>query len=298
LKKTIRVELVGGLGNQLFQFFAAKYVADRENCNLELISNRIGFLETDHGFHLGNLVNKEHYSSKESMFPKLSAYSSRIFEKIQRRLLPEVIVRRVFKTYNSRVIGYDSKIECVKPTVTIRGYFQTYHYFSSDIRYRKMLRLESSSSWCKEMEKVIESGISTSIHVRYGDYASLKDTFGLLDEEYYRRAVALVEEFNSESIYFVFSDDLNWAKSVLHFLPTSRTMFVLPPSESNPAESMYLMSLSDYLVGANSTFSYWSGLLMNDNSIVISPEKWFRNLEDPSDLRPPSWIKCKSSWVS
>ena len=296
--KKVNVELMGGLGNQLFQFFAAKYVADRMNCDLLLRSNRIGFLESDHGYHLSNLLQCNEYTSKQYKFPRIMAYTSKVIEKIQRRFIPDVLVQHLFKTYNSTVIGYDSKLEDLKPTITLRGYFQTYRYFSSNEEYKKMVRIENPSRWCKEMKLDIESHHSISIHVRYGDYAALKQTAGVLDENYYKRAIFIADKLKSNATYFVFSDDVDWAKMVLHFLPESKTVFVLPPPESNPSESMYLMSLSDCLIGANSTFSYWSGLLTSRNSIVITPEKWFRNLEDPSDLCPPHWTRCESSWVN
>jgi hypothetical protein len=298
LKKKVHVELVGGLGNQLFQFFAAKYVSDRENCELVLSSNRIGYLESDHGYHLSNLVQCHDYASKQYRFPKIMAHTSKVIEKIQRRFMPPALVQYLFKTYNSTVIGYDSKLEVLAPSVTLRGYFQTYRYFSSNTEYKKMVRIENPSRWCREMQSDMESHYSVSIHVRYGDYAALKLIFGVLDENYYKRAVSIADELKSNATYFVFSDDLDWARRVLAFLPESKTVFVLPPPESNPSESMYLMSLSDCLIGANSTFSYWSGLLAGSDSVVITPEKWFRNLEDPSDLCPLSWIRCESSWIN
>ena len=296
-KKTVRVELMGGLGNQLFQFFAAKYIADKENCDLVLISNRIGFLESDHGFHLPKLVRCNEYIPEKNAFPKIMALKSRFIERFQRRYLPRYLVQKLFKTYNSKVIGYDPEIEILKPSVTLRGYFQTYRYFSNETDYRKMISLENPSQWCREIQSSIESDHSVSIHVRYGDYAALKQIFGVLDGDYYKRAVSIVEKMVPTATYFVFSDDLSWAKSILYFLPETKTNFIQPPSESNPSESMYLMSLSNYLIGANSTFSYWAGLMMNGESIVITPEKWFRNLEDPTDLLPTGWIKCLSSWV-
>jgi hypothetical protein len=296
-RKTIKIELIGGLGNQLFQFFAAKYLADKKNCDLVLRSNRIGLLESDHGFHLPNLVETESITSEKLFFPNFMAHISKILEKVERRLFPETFVHKIFKTHNSGVIGFDPKIEDLSPSITLRGYFQTYRYFTSNSEYKEMVRLRNPSRWCKEMQVRIEGCNSISIHVRCGDYASLKQSFGLLDETYYKCAVSVAEKYTTNPTYFIFSDDISWARGVLKFLPVSKTFYVTPPPESNPSESMYLMSLSDCLVGANSTFSYWSGLLMSGGSTVITPDKWFRNLEDPNDLRPPDWITSKSSWV-
>jgi hypothetical protein len=296
-KKSVKIELIGGLGNQLFQFFAAKYLADKENCDLVLRSNRIGFLESDHGFHLPNLVETENFESEEPLFPNFMAYTSKVVEKVERRLFPESFVHKIFKTYNSTVIGYDSRIDDLSPNITLRGYFQTYRYFSSNVQYKEMVRLRNPSFWYKEIQARIQGCNSIAIHVRCGDYASLKETFGLLDETYYKHAVSAAQKFMIDPTYFIFSDDVSWAKQILNFLPASKTFYIQPPPESNPSESMYLMSLSNCLIGANSTFSYWSGLLMRGDSNVITPDKWFRNLEDPIDLRPPNWITSKSSWT-
>jgi hypothetical protein len=67
-------------------------------------------------------------------------------------------------------------------------------------------------------------------------------------------------------------------------------------SNLRSSEILTIMSLSDDLVIANSSFSWWAGMLGNPLKNVYCPAKWFRNLEDPKDLYPPNWNIVDSAW--
>ena len=292
----VTIEIVGGLGNQLFQFFAGKFMAERHGRELVLNIDRIGFLASNHGFHLPTILKKNSYLLEHSKYPILSAQVSRISETLQRRILPDKVTKSIWKQYNSDLVGYDSFAENLSRTTNIRGYFQSYRYFQSNVAYRELLELLNPSKWYDTIHSNISDANAIVIHIRRGDYAELRNSFGILDSTYYKRAISMAHEVLDFPEYFIFSDDIGEAKQILNFLPASRTSFITPPPTTNPAESLFLMAQGKVLITANSTFSLWSGLIANENLKVITPEKWFRALEDPSDLRPPNWIKCFSSW--
>lgn len=295
-ERQVTVELVGGLGNQLFQFFAGKYLADKIDAKLLLNGHRIGFHATNHGSHVTSILHNQDFQIAKSRSPKLSAQISRYSEIIERRLLPNSFNRLILKSYNSHTVGFDANLEQLDRSIKLRGYFQSYKYFTSDFGYRKIIAIEKPSSWYESMRSTLCKEDSVVIHIRRGDYTNLKNSFGVLDSNYYKQAILIAAQLVANPTYLVFSDDIDAAQSIADFLPSESTFYVRPPSSCNPAESLCLMSLGKVLVTANSTFSLWSGLLAGAEAKIISPKKWFKAMEDPTDLRPPNWILCPSSW--
>lgn len=135
------------------------------------------------------------------------------------------------------------------------------------------------------------------VHVRRGDYAKAENKdFGMLDVRYYENAVSRARKKlgDANRPIWIFSDDIPMVRKELSqvFLDAS---FVVPPRESNAAESMILMSKGAANVISNSTFSWWSAIL-NAGSVVVAPSKWFKNMNDPEGLIPPEWLTEESEW--
>jgi hypothetical protein len=134
---------------------------------------------------------------------------------------------------------------------------------------------------------------SVSIHIRRGDYLNdhWKDALGVInDNSYYIKAINLIEERVEIPKYFIFSDDLKWAKENLN-LPGS--VYVSHNRGRNSYIDMYLMSLCKHNIIANSTFSWWGAWLnKNEDKIVIMPYPWLNNVETPG-IFPDRWIKLK-----
>ena len=71
---------------------------------------------------------------------------------------------------------------------------------------------------------------------------------------------------------------------------------VEPPANSDPVESLMLMSKAAHIAISNSTFSWWAATFSGDDSTVYAPTKWFEQREDPKDLYPDNWVKIQSEW--
>ncbi len=140
-------------------------------------------------------------------------------------------------------------------------------------------------------------GRNIGLHVRRGDYVSEIGNLGLLDSRYYSSALSKLG-VASDDVVWVFSDSPDAAKDLLKdFVALSNFNFLNPPFESEPAESLYLMSQMSSMVIANSSFSWWAASLGKEKSVVIAPSPWFRSLEEPSGILCPSWTPNQSSWV-
>lgn len=168
----------------------------------------------------------------------------------------------------------------------IDGFFQSEKYF---LRHRDIiLELLKIPDSIKEIINNNYSNIlntkTTSLHVRRGDYVRHPSHHPTCSIEYYQEAISKV----GDTTLIVFSDDIEWCKEHLKY-----NNIIYIEGEKDYIE-LYLMSLCDNNIIANSSFSWWGAWLnQNKNKIVIGPKKWFGSsiTHDTSDILPDSWIK-------
>ena len=134
------------------------------------------------------------------------------------------------------------------------------------------------------------------MHVRRKDYCSARNTIGLLSREYYEEAIFYLETVLPHSDVWVFSDDISEAKDLLDGISSTKITWIEPPNNSDPAESLVLMSYGEGIIMANSSFSWWAAATGNVAKKVVAPSPWFRNLEEPELLIPNNWYLIPSRW--
>jgi hypothetical protein len=160
----------------------------------------------------------------------------------------------------------------------IYGYFQnweyvenTFHIIGSEIEsYLKTIDISA----VKIPNKYI------GIHVRRGDNLFTLKTMGSLSSNYYKSALMKISEENKLPVV-VFTDDLKGASDVLETISPN---YIFGPNDLSVWQSLKLMANSDYLITANSTFSWWAAILgFKSKRIkrVIIPDPWFRDWETP-----------------
>jgi hypothetical protein len=147
------------------------------------------------------------------------------------------------------------------------------------------------SSEAQSYAREIAAGESLAIQVRRGDYAShpkVQSVLWLTDENYFRRAVARVENEKHVTQLFVFSDDVPWCRD--HITTNLPTTFI--PATMSDVDSLCLLSLCKHAIISNSSFGWWGAWLnANPNKIVIAPQKWFKRDGDSQAIAPSSWMR-------
>jgi hypothetical protein len=130
---------------------------------------------------------------------------------------------------------------------------------------------------------------SVSIHARRGDYTGAKE-FDICSINYFRNAVNCISEIIENPVYYIFSDDLKWAKNNFNFL---KNYAIVDNSQYENADyfDLYLMTNCKHNIIPNSTFSWWGAWLnQNPDKIVICPEKWNGlDLVYTDEICPPEW---------
>lgn len=145
------------------------------------------------------------------------------------------------------------------------------------------LPLNESSQ--KHKQQILDTE-SVSIHVRRGDFVQYQNH--ILGKKYYEKAVEYIETSVRSTVqYFVFTDDIDYAKKIFIDMPNVR--YVTGNYEKDSWMDMYLMSICKHNIIANSSFSFWGAYLnKNTDKIVIAPNKSFKNCKNPFACK--EWI--------
>ncbi len=286
-------KLIGGIGNQMFQYAAGKALAEHHDVELKLDTNDFQFY-SNRRFSLGHFnINADIATNEEILkfIGKNKSKSLMILRERLGRLLP--LKRR--KIYYEPHFHYDENFFSLPPHIYINGYWQSEKYFNNiksiilnDFSFREPLEGVN-----KEISEKILSSNSVSIHIRRGDYVTNKFTFfthGVCGIEYYLNAINYISNLVEEPHFFIFSDEPEWASDNL--ITTFPVTFVNHNSGQNDFEDMRLLSICRHHIIANSSFSWWGAwLCKNEDKIVVAPKKWFNEYRaSTKDLYPVQWV--------
>ena len=286
----IVVKIIGGLGNQLFQYSYAKSL-QQKGYKVKIDISAFKSYKLHGGYFLdGYLIDIE-----EATVRDLSLYRApNIITKLKRKIGHENI-----NFIEEDVFFFSENLLLPKDDSYIEGYFQSEKYFLEirEVILSQISLKNSLSTYNAGIQKEISMcKISCSIHMRRGDYLTnsvANKVHGVLDIEYYKESIELLENKFSDNIwYFIFSDDMEWVVDNLHI---KNSTFVDSDQDSCPNEDIFLMSLCDHNIIANSSFSWWGAWLNNNGKkVVISPKQWFmdKKMNDNTfDLIPSIWIR-------
>jgi Glycosyl transferase family 11 len=255
--------LKGGLGNQLFQYA--------------------------HGLKL-SLIDKKDVIFDTSFFANTGIDTQRPF------LLDKFNIdtqAQFIQTTPTFFTIYQRKIQSY--ITGNYGFYQHEKYFkdiSREIRKQFTLKNTLSPSSQTIAEQIQSHTHAVSLHVRRGDYiqdAKTSAYHGVCDLRYYRAAIDYMKTHLDSPTFFVYSDDIAWAKEHLYI---EDVIYV-----SNPMipdyEELILMSMCQHNIIANSTFSWWAAYLNQYlQKIVIAPKQWTaKKSSDQLDILPKTWIQ-------
>lgn len=281
----IITKLIGGLGNQMFQYAAGRSLAHANNTQLKLdisgYNNQKGITPRSYMLDIFNI--QSNYANKTEIYKfRGNNILLRIF-----KMNPYIMEKQFY---------FDPKIHIVKDNSYLDGYWHSEKYFKNieQIIRQEFTYINKPDKTNKELIKQIDSCNSVSVHVRLGDYVEDEKTnqfHGVCRLDYYKAAITHEARQVKSPHFFVFSDDPGWCKANLHLkYPTT---YVTNNHGGKDYEDMRLMSECKHNIIANSSFSWWAAWLNQyPDKTVIAPKKWFNDKSiNTRDLIPKSWIK-------
>ena len=291
----IIVQLSGGLGNQMFQY--ALYLALGAEGREVRIDETTEYGEHERLRHpelredFGAQLPSYRVATQEEIVALTDSYMdflSRVRRKLTGRRTKLYAERKPY-VFDPAVLGLTEAY--------LTGCWQSERYFA-DVRQevRQAFSMDGVrlTGRRREYERMILAAedalrtVSVSMHIRRGDYLNRQDIYGgICTEEYYRRAMAQMEEAlrrrGERPQYFVFTNDPDWAEE--HFAGSGA---VVVRGEGKPdgsgIEDMKLMSLCRHHIIANSSFSWWGSWLSREEGRLVMAPPRFINTSDGTDM--------------
>jgi hypothetical protein len=273
----ITCNLMGGLGNQLFQIFTTISLS----------------MKTTNSFVFSDITvldNGKRHTYWDTFLFRLKPFLRPFFRKM-------TIFREEGFEYNSiplhKLMGADT---------CLHGYFQSYKYFNDTFpTIYRMLQIEEQKNQLISTLSYKLDNNSISIHFRLGDYKNLSHVYPILAMSYYENAIRVIMRETGKTeftmVYFCEDADLLDVLEMVNSLKElfDKCNFIRCPENLEDWEQMLLMSCCRHNIIANSSFSWWGAYLntWNKNKIVCYPERWFQDAagHNTKDLCPGEWVQ-------
>jgi hypothetical protein len=255
----ISSHLQGGLGNYLFQISAAYGISIRDTKELKIDISDIAIVHSPLELYSNNI------------FRKISFGNIDHFEHIQQ---------------SNHIPISHINIPSINGNLKLNGYYQNERYFKE---YRNnilnLFEIDTITyQYLTEKYYSVPLENTCSIHVRRGNYVERQHFHPLQTIEYYKQAISIIGE---ETLFLIFSDDIEWCKINLDFIKNK--IFI---DGNLDYQDLYLMSMCNHNIIANSSFSWWGAWLNKHNTKkVIYPSHWFNNGPDSSQIGCDNWIR-------
>lgn len=281
----IVIQLSGGMGNQMFQY--ALYLqlkALGKNVKIDDITEYEG--RNARPIRL-SVFDATYDMPTETEMKCLTDSYMDIVSKIRRKLTGRKTAAYVEKNqlFDPKVLENDRAY--------LIGCWQSDKYFKNikkEVRNAFTFRNIELSKEMQNYKKAMESSNSVSVHIRRGDYLQADEVYGgICTEEYYERAMKKMEEEMPDCHFFIFTNDVPWAKE--HMAGENVTV-VEGNDEDAGYLDMYLMTCCKHYILANSSFSWW-GCYLNpsEEKKVIAPKTW-ANGRDCTDVYTEEMKTC------
>ena len=278
----IIVRLMGGTGNQMFQYAAGRALAMRHGVDLRL---DLAALEdrTPRENHVFRHYSLGMFNIRGQIATGYDWDSAR------------------FTTVNEPHFHYDPGFAYYTDNTFLIGYWQSARYFDAvSETIRQEFTFSRPMGESRHLMDEMRSCESVCLNVRRGDFVDnpkSRSFHGFYGTAYIEQAMEVIRTKVSNPRVFVFSDDVEWCRD--HIRLDCPAVFVGHEWAGVDFDQyLFLMAQCRHYVIPNSSFAWWAVWMNNRPAgrTVIAPKRWF---QDPSirfdDLIPADWIRLDVS---
>lgn len=278
----------GGLGNQMFQYAAARAVAEMRNEKIYCNISRFNYKNsnaTQRPLEIQKFLLCDDFTIKKEKKYKIIYKLLSILQK------DSVIQPKDYFSYKEIQLERN-KILC------LNGLFQNHRYFN-DIRMklRTEFIVESCNVFNNNLISKLKMENSVCVHWRRGDYLEKQySALNVCDLEYYNKALDVIKKRVNNPTIYVFTntkEDAMYIKNEYWNLEDDIHYINLLDSRSNrDIDDFILMRSCKHFIISNSTYSWWAQYLSEDfdEQVIIAPSIWTKENVDTSGLYQKNWI--------
>lgn len=294
MKKKLTVHLMGGLGNQMFQYAAGRALAHKSSAHL--------FLDNSTGFKLDKIYKRNYEldtmpinAEIANFWKTVPFWTEKIWSKLlktnKQRAINKRICTTVIKEPQASYLSEVGEFE-INGNVWIYGYWQSESYFS-DISNLIKLELtppvpkEKQFQDCAELMKGCNSiaiGVRLFEEVPVVTQGSIE---GVTPISFYNKATQELIKSINNPVFFVFCTSNSQKLSQLD-LPGPVYYITHENGFVGAVHSLWLISHCKHHIIANSSFYWWGAWLAESrygfSKIIASP------LFPNKDTIPKRWI--------
>ncbi len=293
----IVVKLIGGLGNQMFQYAFWRFLSLKHNTTLYLDLDP--FYYDIREYELGIFSIDEHIADAKHRPRYLYLWKNKLLDKIQyliiflcKKLNPKHILENKHhpRIYPAMYNFNPEAIAKAKDWCYVEWFWESEKYFKDIEKIIKQdftLKQELDDERNTQILEKINWCNAVSLHVRRTDYIG-SDYEGICGKIYYDNAITYMKDQIKDPVFFVFSDDIARCKDWLWL--TTEAYYIDRNIANNSYKDMIVMSRCNHNIIANSTFSRrWARLNLDSNKIIIAPKR-FNKFIDIKDIIPEGRI--------
>jgi hypothetical protein len=289
----LAVRHFSGLGNQLFQYAAGRYYAQRYGGSLRMVIDppqRAVSNGCPRPFLLSRFRIPVPAESLLLLGHRVALSPRWGMEAARRAAGMQVWIQ---EAEDRQTFQPELPVRSGVRVLFLEGYWQTYKTAEAvgpELRDELQFRESAVDKNRDMLERIQQCGNAISVHVRRGDYKLAAEGQRALPLAYYAKGMAYFQERLSDPVFFVFSDEIAWARENL---PRDAPMvFVDHNDDFSSHEDLRLMSGCRHHVIANSTFSWWGAWLNpRPDRVVVAPKHWRMTAGSYyPDLLPPDWV--------
>lgn len=284
------VRIIGGLGNQMFQYALFTALKDKFPDEEILLDYS---LMSSYGVHNGLELDRVFgIDLPQASFMQLLKVTRPVYNYKLARLIEKTLPNRKSELLEAKDYTFRDEVFTHGDRYYL-GYWQNYKYFIDSreaIQNVFNFQLKPNKATSDILERLHADTNSISVHVRRGDYLKAPNYAGLCGIDYYRQAISHMRKSVAKPTFYLLSDDIPWCiENIVPLFGESPYVVIDFNRGSDSPLDMQIMSSCHHNIIANSSFSWWGAFLnRHGDQIVCAPKKW-TNTKVNCKFQLPEW---------